>query len=598
LSSGTPGSGPSSRPATHNPGMVDPVTDYAKAVVRGKIVAGLLVRQAAERHLRDLKEHRKRSLEYSESDAVRVIDFFSEVLVLPENTEADEEIDEDPDAALAPQPFHLQPWQQFIAGSCFGWYNVRGFRRFREAYLETAKGSGKTPLGAGIMLYMLVADGELGAQVFSAANTLAQAKDQGFRDAVRMVDASDGLSAIIEKTASNLAVMETGSFFRPISAEKRGLDGKRVHGALIDELHEHQTPVVNNKIRKGTKGRRNALIVKTTNSGFDRTSVCWNQHELARKILGGVVENDAFFAYICGMDPCPACRKAGKWFPDDDCRKCDRWDVEGPHWLKANPNLGVSLSWQYLRELVNQAKVTPSEVSDLLRFNFCIWTSARDRFVDMGQWQACTLALTDDDLLGMPCYGGLDLGQTDDFSSFALCWDLGDLVYYKAWYWIPRGAVLKYPDRPYDEWERESLVTVTEGNATDYDIVRADIETLCVKYGVTDVAYDPKLAEETARYLAGKGITMIPTGQGFQLSEALHKMSGGLVDQTFAHDGNRISGWMASNAVILHGQNNLIRLDKAGAPEKIDGMVAKALATDRLIRHSGTEAEDPEGSFG
>ena len=129
-----------------------------------------------------------------------------------------------------------------------------------------------------MMLYLLVADGERGAQIFLAAVKREQA-DVAWRDVLAMVDASPCLRDALDRKANNLALLEDGSFLRPVSSETRGLDGKRVHGALVDELHEHPTRIVVNKMRAGTKDRRNAMIVKTTNSGFDRTSVCWQHHE-------------------------------------------------------------------------------------------------------------------------------------------------------------------------------------------------------------------------------------------------------------------------------------------------------------------------------
>jgi phage terminase large subunit-like protein len=270
---------------------LDPVTAYATAVVARKIVASRLVTQACARHLSDLRTAAAKGLIWKPQEAEAGIEFFAEVLCLPERTEADERIDDHDEDDPEPQPFVLQPWQQFIVGSLFGWYTQRGFRRFREAYIETAKGSGKTPLGAGIMLYLLVADGEKGAQVFLAAVTREQA-GYAWKDCRAMVNASPELLTLLGREgflAQELSVPGDGSFLKPVSSEKRGLDGKRVHGALVDELHEHATPIVVNKMRAGTKGRRNALIVKTTNSGFDRTSVCWQHHEYSRKVLDGTV---------------------------------------------------------------------------------------------------------------------------------------------------------------------------------------------------------------------------------------------------------------------------------------------------------------------
>lgn len=556
----------------------DPVTAYARRVCEGAEVASYLVRLACQRHLNDLEAAGARGLVWRAEAAQEVIDFFAEVLILPENTDAAESRSAD---QSDPQPFVLSPFQQFIAGSLFGWYTVKGHRRFHQAYIETAKGSGKTPFGAGLMLYMLIADGEAGAQVYAAAVGKDQAK-LAFTDAERMVEASPYLSDLVDQKVNNLAVLETGSYFKPISSEKRGLDGKRVHGALIDELHEHPTPVVVNKMRKGIKGRRNALIVEITNSGFDRTSVCWNHHEYSRKVLEGTVQNEEWFAFVCGLDPCDACRSKGKWFPSEDCPDCDDWKTEGPHWLKANPNLGVSLPWDYVRTIVNQAKGMPSEVSDTLRFNFCVWTQGASRAIDMGKWAACQAIPDDDELIAAPCYGGLDLGESDDFTAWARIWVLDDgRVAVKMRYWLPSIALERRPHRPYDEWRRAKILTVTEGDITDYAKVRAQILEDCRTDGIIAVAYDVRSAVETAQILAGEGVDMIPTTQGFPLHEAIKRLLELVVDGQLCHDKEVILTWMASNLVLQDSPDgSKKRIAKDRAPEKIDGIAAIVNAID------------------
>jgi phage terminase large subunit-like protein len=574
----------------------DPVTAYAEQVAAGSVVASRLVRQACARHLSDLTSRSTTGLRWEPDKAIRAVEFFRDVLYLPENTDAGDDVDiEGSAAATAPQAFVLEPWQAFIVGSLFGWYLATGFRRFREAYIETAKGSGKTPLGAGIMLYLLVADGQRGAQVYLAAVTREQA-GIAWRDILKMVDASPELLTLFGtgKRANQLLVEEDGSFLKPVSSEKRGLDGKRVHGALVDELHEQATPVVVQKMRAGTKGMRNALIVKTTNSGFDRTSVCWHHHEYSRKVLDGTVPNESWFCYIAGLDPCEACVAAGRWFPSDDCATCDDWKTEGPHWLKANPNLGVSLPWQYLRERVEQAKGMPSEASDVLRFNFCVWTQGVSRAIDMGRWTSCQSMPSEAELDAADCFGCLDLGETDDFSAFGRLWLLADgRVAIKMRYWLPEIALERYPDRPYKEWERAKILTVTEGDVTDYEKVRAQILDDFRDDGMQAVFYDTKSARETAQILIGAGVDMVPLTQGFPLNEAIKRTLELVAEGQLCHGNDPILAWMASNTVTLENSRRERRLAKERAPEKIDGIAALVMGVEGAIVRRERKA-DPE----
>ena len=571
--------------------MIDRVSHYARKVRDGKIVAGRMVRLACLRHLDDLQHQKERGLRWSPKDAAKVIQFFDEVLCLPEESAAGDDDDDAPDLEVEASRFTLAPWQEFIVGSLVGWHRSSGYRRFRTAYLETAKGSGKTPLCAGLLLYLLVSDGDRGAQYFVAAVTREQAQI-AFADIEKMVAASAPLRALMLSTKNNIAIPSKASFVRAISAEKRGLDGKRVSGAIIDELHEQPTPVVVNKIRKGTKSRRNALILEPTNAGFDRTTVCWNHHEYSRKVLERTVHADDWFAFIAALDPCQACQDAGKWFPDDDCKDCDDWRTEGPHWEKANPNLGISLPWQYLRDLVRQAQGMPSEVGDLLRFNFGVWTRGYHRAFDMGKWAACLPMPTDAELDGADGFGCLDLGETDDFSAWGRLWTLDDgRVAIKLRYFLPEIALERYPNRPYDEWQRAGLLTVTEGDVTDYATVRAQILDDYRSAGLRAVFYDTKTARETAQLLIAEGVDMVPITQGFPLHEAIKRTGELILSGNLCHGNDPILAWMASNAVLVTGSKNEKRLAKERSPEKIDGVAALLMGVDGAVVRREREPE-------
>ena len=307
-------------------GAATAVHDYARAVIAGEMVANRYVRLACERHLADLETAAERGLRFDEEKAGRALHFFS-FLRLAEGP-------------FEGRPFELRPWQAFIVGSLFGWYTLDAdgewVRRFRNAYVETGKGSGKTPLAAGIGLYGMVADDEGAPEIYSAA----AARDQAnilWTDARRMVEKSPVLRERVEVGAHGLAMPSRNASFRPVS-EAKNLHGKRPHVVLIDEEHAHPSGEVIDAMRAGTKGRRNALIVRITNSGFDRHSVCWADHEYSTNVLEGILVDDAWFAFVCGLDSCDEHRPGGA--PVDGCPGCDQWTDERV-WLKANPNLGV-----------------------------------------------------------------------------------------------------------------------------------------------------------------------------------------------------------------------------------------------------------------
>jgi len=368
----------------------DPVTAYARAVVSGQRLAGPHVRDACKRHLLDLKEGKKRGLTWNLAEAQRALGFYREILKL--NGGDYEGV-----------PFRLLPWQQFVVGSIFGWYGADGYRRFRVAYVETAKGSGKSPLAAGIGMKGLVADGEARAEIYSAATK----KDQAmilFRDAVAMVDQSPELSKRLQKSGTgercwNLAYMEKGAFFRPISSDD-GQSGPRPHIGLVDELHEHKTNTVVEMLRAGTKSRRQALIFMITNSGSNKLGPCWSYHEYGVQVAKGDRVDDAFFSYICALD------ENDDPFLDESC------------WPKVNPSLqdadlpGV----KYIREQVVEAKGMPAKEALVRRLNFCQWTGAESPWLSHELWTAARRDYSVESLKGRRAVAGLDLSSTTDLT--------------------------------------------------------------------------------------------------------------------------------------------------------------------------------------
>lgn len=542
---------------------------YARRVLGDRragepIVAGPLVRLACERHLRDRSES---IWTWSAAHADLAINYFETVLRLPDTQ----------DASGNAKSFALAPAQVFIIGSLMGWLGPDGYRRFREGYVEMGKGNGKTPLLAGLGLYGLQMDGERAPEVYAAAVTRDQAKIM-HRDAERMVDASPDLGdGVLVKTVNNLSYGL--GFFRPFSRDQGMKSGPRPHMALVDEVHEHPSPEVINKLKAGFKFRKQPLAIYITNSGFDKTSICGQLHTHAENVVRGTTQDDQFFAYVCALD------EGDDPLTDETC------------WPKVNPLLGVTITDTYLRRQVQNAKNIAAEVNIVLRLNFCVWTQAHTRAIDPVQWQGCADAVSDAELEGEECYAGLDLGQTDDLSAFAKIWPLEDgRVVVRMRYWIPETALERFPNRPYDQWKRAGLLEVTEGNTTDYDTVEAAIAADCEKWGVRELGYDNRFAEQMAQHLEGHGVTATNVQQGFGLNEAIRKLLALVADADLRHGADPILGWMSGNVVLRHGTKGDIRLDKEKAPEKIDGFAALANALMLWVKQPTNDwaSADPE----
>lgn len=560
----------------------DAVTVYARAVVAGSIVAGRWVRLACERHVRDLREGAKRGFHFDATRAAHACEFFPRFLRLAEG-------------AHAGRPFRLEPWQAFIVGSLFGWLDADGERRFRTAYVECGKASGKTPLAAGIGLYGLIADGEASAEIFSAAVTRDQAGIL-FADARKMALSSPALASRLKIDEHNIAHPESWSFFRPVSSEARSLDGKRVHMALIDEVHEHPSGLVVDKMRAGTKGRRQALVFEITNAGFDRHSVCWEHHEHSTRVLEGAVVNDAWFAFVAGLDPCDKCRSAGRTQPS--CDACDQWTDERV-WKKSNPNLGVSVSAKYLREQVKEALDIPSKQNLVRRLNFCEWTVSATRWLDAERWRACSAPVGAAALIGRTCYAGLDLSSTTDLAALVLLFPDADGGYdVLPFFWVPSENLRRRRERdgvPYDDWARSGFIETTEGDVVDYDRIHERLRDLAARYAIQEIAYDRWNATHLITQLQGDGATVVPIGQGFSsLSAPSRELEKLVLARALRHGGHPVLSWCALNCVAETDAAGNVKPSKKLSTERIDGAVAlvMALARAMLQRGAGTWSAD------
>lgn len=537
-----------------------PVTAYAEAVLSGSVVTGRLARLAAERHMRDLETGQERGLWFNDEEAQRAISFFR-ILKLP-------------DGSGAGGPFVLQPWQEFVVGSLFGWHAGER-RRFHYALVELARANGKSPLAAGIGMYGLTLDGEQGAQIYSAATTRDQAKIV-FNDAVHMAEKSPSLWPRLTKTVNNLAYIANGSYFRPLAADSSKMDGLRVHIALVDELHEHPNGEVMAKLRTGMKSTQPLLFAITT-AGYDRNSVCYEEHDHAVKVLEGVIDNDSYFAFIATLD------EEDDWL-DEAC------------WPKANPSLGVTVRLETLREEAELAKQIPGQQNSFKRLRLNIWTEQASRWLDMAVWDAGAEPFEKEDLKGRRCFAGLDLAKTRDLSALVLLFPPekeGEKWKVLPRFWCPEEDIRVRSNRdrvPYDVWVQQGLIETTPGNTTDHRFITAALIEEASKYNIIELAFDRSFFEGRAEDWQDEGMTVIPFGQGFMsMAPPTFELERLLLAGDLQHGGNPVLRWMASNVTVRSDPAGNLKPDKEKSIEKIDGIVALVMALGRAIVHRTTE---------
>jgi phage terminase large subunit-like protein len=392
-------------------------------------------------------------------------------------------------------------------------------------------------------------------------------------DGQKMVAKSPALRSRVEASVHNLAVIATASYMRSVSSEARSLDQKRVHMALIDEIHEHPTDQVVDKMRAGTKGRRNALIFEITNAGYDRHSICWRHHDYSAKILAGAIENDAWFAMLFELD------------------EGDEWTDERV-WPKANPNLGVSVPHRYLREQVAEALGMPAQQSIVRRLNFCAWTEASRGAIEIARWDVGgePVAIP----RGAPVYAGLDLASTTDLTALAVAYLAPDgIVELAASFWCPAEGIALRSQRdhvPYEDWARDGWLVATPGNVTDYADVRRRVRELAETYELRELAYDRWNATQLISELMEDGATCVPIGQGFaSLSGPTRELMTRIAAGRIRHGGNPVLRWNAANLVLETDAAGNMKPSKARSSERIDGIVAAVMAVALLTAPHETE---------
>jgi phage terminase large subunit-like protein len=546
----------------------DPVTEYAQSVVDGVRIAGPHVRAQCARHLADIAGCAARGLVWDVVEALKAIGFYRDILKLNGGD-------------FEGRPFELLPWQKFVVGSIFGWKGADGYRRFRVVYVETAKGSGKSPLAAGVGMKGLVADGEPRAEIYSAATK----KDQAmilFRDAVAMYDQSPELEKRLTKSGTgekawNLAYLQTGSFFRPISSDD-GQSGPRPHVALVDEYHEHKTATVLEMLRAGTKSRRQALIFVITNAGASRKSPCWNLHEYAAKVACGELVDDAFFPYICALD------EGDDPFESEEC------------WPKANPSLQDAdlPGYKYIREQVTEAKGMPSKEALVRRLNFCQWTDAESPWISYEIWKGAQLDYDVESLRGRRAVAGLDLSSTTDLTGLVFLVEpveVGEPWKLVPYAWLPDADLARRAQQdmvPYVDWKAEGLLSTTPGRAISKRIILQKLSAMCDFFEITACGYDRWRIEDLQQLASDDGISLPPMeafGQGYKdMSPCIEQFETMLLNGELAHNGHKVMTMCVGNAITVQDGTGSRKLDKEKATGRIDLTLAAIMAAGLVNR--------------
>lgn len=566
---------------------------YAERVISGEIVACKYVKQACARFLDDLKEGEKRDIFFSESRAQHILNFYKFV----PHVKGD----------LAGHPIELMDWHIFILINIFGFVvpqineqtgepvlNEKGrpvmVRRFRTAYNEVARKNAKSTLSSGIGLYMAGADGEGGAEVYSAATTRDQARIV-FNDAVNMIKQSKAaLGRLFDFNKLAIFQERTASKFEPLSSDANNLDGLNIHCAIVDELHAHRTRDVWDVLETATGSRSQSLLFAITTAGFNREGICYELRDYAIKVLHGhdsdlddALKDDTFFAIIFTMDE------------GDD-------PFDEKVWQKSNPGLGICKKWDDLRRLAKKAKEQVSARSNFFTKHMNIWVSAESAWMDMVKWEKCEPKAPAHELKTYPLWVGVDLANKIDICAAVKVWRApGGHVHADFKFWLPEGRLdrcSRQMAEHYKNWHESGHLTLTDGDVVDHAIIKEDLLAWLAGESVREVGFDPWGATQFSLSLAEEGVPMVEVAQTVRnLSEAMKETEALTYSGRLHHDNHPVMNWMMSNVTAKMDKNDNVFPNKSTPEAKIDGPVAMFTGLSRLILNGGTEAPDLSGFF-
>ena len=534
-------------------------TDRIKALKSLKTARpiGALESLCIERQLRDLSNANKRGLIWDEAEAQRAVKFFGLLTHWK--------------GPWAGKPVKLESWQEHCQiAPLFGWRNKDGTRRFREGYDEEPRKNGKTTKTAGIALFGLVADREEGAEIFAAATKRDQARIL-FRDSTKLIRRSRALRNQVELFKHSVTCPRLSGSFVPLSSDANSLDGLNPHMCLLDELHAHRTRELYDVLSTASGARSQPLLYCITTAGYDRSTVCWERHDYAVKLLKQELEDDTFFTFISAAD-------------DGD-------DFQDPNvWAKANPNLGVSVTMDYLRRQAMKAVHSPSFENTFRRLHLNQWTEQQNRWLQMHLWDRCFEDFDGTDLAGEICWAGLDLSKNRDTTALVLVFKIEGEYYLLPYFWIPLENARQREEEsqvPYSAWARKGFINLTPGNVVDYREIMTVLRWAKEKFNLRRVAYDPYNATHFALEAQDEGFEMLEFGQTWRnLADPTSEFEKLVTSANIHHNRHPVLEWQAGNVAIKRNLDGLIRPVKPGADDakKIDGIVAAIMGLAQALR--------------
>lgn len=482
------------------------------------------------------------------------------------------------DAPWTGDPFILTDWQEWdIIRPLFGWRRrADGFRRFRYAYIEVPRKNGKSALMSGIGGLLSIGDNEHGAQVYAAATKEAQARIV-WTQAKRMIEMSPTLSKYIQGFKSSLFCSRLGSIFKPLGRDSDTEDGLSVHGGLIDEYHAHKDSGMYDVLSTGMGARPNSMLAVITTAGNSPASPCKAESDRAKRLLEGQGENDTLFCFVSTVDD------------------PDKWE-DPQEWIKANPNYGITIFPHVFEDAYRQSKTSVLKEIAFQTKQLNIWSGQSKRWIRLGEYDKSDGFFDPKKLLGKRCFAGLDLGKSRDLTALCLAFmddrdpeDKGKIrdVYLLLKYWCPQATIMQRYEEDgviYPQWEREGRLIAVPGETVRTDFIRAEVARLSELYDIAEIAADPWNAAELLEQFKEDGHDVIKHSQGISAMNFPCKSIEDLIlNSRLKVDCDPIFRWMIGNCAVVSDGNGNIKIMKDKSGDRVDGVVAAAMAIGRLL---------------
>lgn len=457
----------------------------------------------------------------------------------------------------AGKPFILEAWQEWIVASMYGFY-LKGTneRLVQSAYIEMARKQGKSAFASALCLYHLIADGEMNAEVYMAANSKDQAK-VSFNMASNFSKMLDPGKEFLDPYRDTIKYERTLSFLKVLAADSSKLDGPNASMYLIDEYHAAKNSGVKDVLQSSQGMRENPMAVIITTAGFDRLGVCYQYREMCTEVVSGLKEDDTLFIAIYCLD------------------KEDDWKDEAV-WVKSNPNLGVTVQPKYIKTQVKKAINTPSDEVGIKTKNLNIWCDAEKIWIKDDYILAASANVNLEDYSGLDCFIGVDLSSTSDLTAFSVMIPTTEKMVWKTFYFLPEAALTEKRFKElYGEWARQGALCITPGNVVDYDFILNKIMEIGQILNIVTIGYDSWNATQFVINCTEKGLPMEPYSQSIgNFNKPTKELERLLLSGVAVIDNNIINRHCFRNVVMARDKNGNTKPSKQFEEKKIDGVIA------------------------